>query len=164
MNFQSTKMLLRLSVSKKIALLLFVCASPLWIQAQVMTSPNKNLTFQFELTANGTPTYQLSFKGKPVVKTSTLGLEIKNAPSFMDGFSITNSAQKSVDDSWNPVMGEEKTIRNTYNELVVTLAQAKNNNRYIRIRFRLFNDGLGFRYEFPKQNDLNYFVIKEEHS
>ncbi|MDZ4330815.1 MAG: glycoside hydrolase family 97 N-terminal domain-containing protein, partial [Flavobacterium sp.] len=77
MNFQSTKMLLRLSVSKKIALLLFVCASPLWIQAQVMTSPNKNLTFQFELTANGTPTYQLSFKGKPVVKTSTLGLEIK---------------------------------------------------------------------------------------
>ena len=61
-------------------------------------------------------------------------------------------------------MGEEKTIRNNYNELLVTLAQAKNNNRYIRIRFRLFNDGLGFRYEFPKQNDLNYFVIKEEHS
>ena len=77
---------------------------------------------------------------------------------------ITNTAQSSVDENWNPVLGEEKTIRNHYNELVVTLAQAKNNNRYIRIRFRLFNDGLGFRYEFPKQNDLSYFVIKEERS
>jgi sugar phosphate isomerase/epimerase len=82
----------------------------------------------------------------------------------MDGFAVTKTEQKSVDESWNPVMGEEKTIRNNYNELVVTLAQAKNNNRFIRIHFRLFNDGLGFRYEFPKQDDLKYFVIKEEHT
>ncbi|WP_235892941.1 glycoside hydrolase family 97 protein [Flavobacterium franklandianum] len=134
------------------------------MQAQVITSPNKNLSLQFELTTNGVPSYQLSYKDKSVIKPSTLGIEIKDAPSFMDGFSLTDSAQSLVDDSWNPVMGEEKIIRNNYNELVVTLAQAKNNNRYIRIRFRLFNDGLGFRYEFPKQTDLNYFVIKEEHT
>jgi glucan 1,4-alpha-glucosidase len=148
----------------KLVGILMVCTGSFLAQAQVITSPNKNLSLQFELTANGVPTYQLNYKGKPVIKPSSLGLEIKDAPSFMDGFSITNTAQTSVDDSWNPVMGEEKTIRNNYNEMVITLAQAKNNNRYIRIRFRLFNDGLGFRYEFPKQVGLNYFIIKEEHT
>ncbi|TRX21653.1 glycoside hydrolase family 97 protein [Flavobacterium franklandianum] len=146
------------------AIFLFICIVPFLAQAQEINSPNKNLVLKFELAANGVPSYQLYYKGKYVIKPSTLGLEIKDAPSFMDGFSITNSEQKSVDEFWNPVMGEEKTIRNNYNELVVTLAQAKNKNRYIRIRFRLFNDGLGFRYEFPKQDDLKYFVIKEEHT
>lgn len=146
------------------ALFLLICFAPFLVQAQEINSPNKNLVLKFELAANGVPSYQLSYKGKPVIKPSTLGLEIKDAPSFMDGFAITNTAQKSVDESWNPVMGEEKTIRNNYNELMITLAQAKNNNRYIRIRFRLFNDGLGFRYEFPKQDNLKYFIIKEEHT
>lgn len=119
---------------------------------------------QFELKENGVPSYQLTYKGKAVIKSSTLGLELKDSPSLLDGFTVTNTAQANVDTSWDPVLGEEKTIRDNYNELVVTLAQAKNNNRYIRIRFRLFNDGLGFRYEFPKQPNLNYFVIKEEHT
>ena len=144
--------------------LLFVCMSSFLVHAQVVYSPNKNLSMKFELKENGVPSYELSYKGKPVIKSSTLGIEIKDVPSFMDGFTITNSSQTTVDDSWNPVMGEEKSIRNNYNELVVTLAQAQNNNRYIRIHFKLFNDGLGFRYEFPKQGDLNYFVIKEEHT
>lgn len=144
--------------------LLFVCMSSFLVHAQVVYSPNKNLSMKFELKENGVPSYELSYKGKPVIKSSTLGIEIKDVPSFMDGFTITNSSQTTVDDSWNPVMGEEKSIRNNYNELVVTLAQAQNNNRYIRIHFKLFNDGLGFRYEFPKQKDLNYFVIKEEHT
>ncbi|MDI1305222.1 MAG: glycoside hydrolase family 97 protein, partial [bacterium] len=130
--------------------------------AQEINSPNKNLVLKFELRENGVPSYQLTYKGKPVIKSSTLGVETKDVASFIDGFSITNTTQTAVDVNWDPVMGEQKTIRNNYNELLVTLAQAKNNNRYIRIRFRLFNDGLGFRYEFPKQNDLNYFVIKEE--
>ena len=148
----------------KLILQLAICAVPFLGQAQVVTSPNKNLTLQFELKDNGIPTYQLSYKGKAVIKPSALGLEIKNGPSFMDGFTVINTEKATVDSSWEPVMGEEKTIRNNYNELVVTLSQVKNNNRYIRIRFRVFNDGLGFRYEFPKQNDLNYFVIKEEHT
>jgi hypothetical protein len=155
-------MIFKLTKIPLYALLLFICLVPFLSQAQEINSPNKNLVLKFELNANGVPSYQLSYKGKAVIKPSTLGLEIKDAPSFMDGFSITNSEQKSVDESWNPVLGEEKTIRNNYNELVVTLAQVKNNNRYIRIRFRLFNDGLGFRYEFPKQVDLKYFIIKEE--
>ncbi len=164
MNFKLKNLLVQFSLGRKLVWFLFVCAIPYLVQAQTITSPNKSLSLQFELKENGVPSYQLSYKGKSVIKPSTLGLEVKDAASFMDGFSITNTTQASVDDSWSPVMGEEKTIRNNYNELVVTLAQAKNNNRYIRIRFRLFNDGLGFRYEFPKQTDLNYFVIKEEHT
>lgn len=164
MNFKSKKMFLTIRNSIKITGLILVFLAPLLAQAQTINSPNKNLSLQFELKTNGVPSYQLSYKGKAVIKPSNLGLEIKDAPSFMDGFAITKTEQKSVDESWNPVMGEEKTIRNNYNELVVTLAQAKNNNRYIRIHFRLFNDGLGFRYEFPKQDDLKYFVIKEEHT
>ena len=164
MNFKLKKMLIPFRYTRRLVGLFLVCLSPFLSQAQVISSPDKNLSLQFELSANGVPTYQLSYKNKAVIKPSSLGLEIKDAPSFMDGFNITNSAQKMVDDSWNPVMGEEKTIRNHYNELVVTLAQVQNNNRYIRIRFRLFDDGLGFRYEFPKQKDLNYFVIKEEHT
>lgn len=164
MNFKPKNASFRFYFSRKIVCLFFVSLSPFLTQAQVINSPDKNLSLQFELKENGIPSYQLSYKGKSVIKPSTLGVEIKDAPSFMNGFTITNTTQNSIDDSWNPVMGEEKTIRNNYNELVVTLAQAKNNNRYIRIRFRVFNDGLGFRYEFPKQNDLNYFIIKEEHT
>jgi len=141
-----------------------ICTTPFFMMAQVITSPNKNLSLQFELKENGIPSYQLSYKGKIVVKPSSLGIEIKDAASFTDGFIIKSSNQLSSDSSWEPVLGEEKTIRNNYNELVVTLSQPKNNNRYIRIRFRVFNDGLGFRYEFPKQKDLNYFIIKEEHT
>ena len=159
MNFQSQKMPLQIRLSKKLALLLFMCANSLWIQAQEINSPDKNLSLKFELKEGGIPSYQLSYKQKAVLKPSSLGLELQNLPSFLDGFTVTNTAQSSVDENWNPVLGEEKTIRNHYNELVVTLAQAKNNNIYIRIRFRLFNDGLGFRYEFPMQIVLSSFVI-----
>ena len=164
MNFKTKDSLLQFRINSMLLCVFMMCMAPFLAQAQILNSPNKNLSLQFELKENGVPFYQLTYKGKPVIKPSTLGLEIKDAPSFTDGFTITNSTQTTVDNSWNPVMGEEKTIRNNYNELVVTLAQAKNNNRYIQIRFRLFNDGLGFRYEFPKQKDLNYFVIKEEHT
>ncbi|KOS05602.1 alpha-glucosidase [Flavobacterium akiainvivens] len=143
--------------------LLLLALCPFLLAAQTITSPDKNFSMKFEL-VNGVPTYQLTYKNKPVIKQSTLGIEAKNVPSFTDGFTVTNTAQVSVNDTWEPVMGEQKTIRNNYNELAVTLTQAKNNNRYIVIRFRLFNDGLGFRYEFPKQDGLSYFIIKEEHT
>ncbi|WP_299106895.1 glycoside hydrolase family 97 protein [uncultured Winogradskyella sp.] len=134
------------------------------LYAQTITSPDKNLSLTFELKGNGIPVYQLQYKEKPVIKPSQLGIEVKDQPSFMDGFVISNTEQNTSDSSWEPILGEEKSIRNNYTELLVTLTQPKNNDRYINIRFRLFNDGLGFRYEFPKQKDLNYFVIKEEHT
>ncbi|RRJ91368.1 glycoside hydrolase family 97 protein [Flavobacterium macacae] len=149
--------------SKKLALLLVLLVAPFLVKGQTISSPDKNLSLKFEL-KNGVPSYELSYKGKPVIKPSKLGIEIKDAPSFMDGFTVKNTAQSTVDDSWNPIMGEERTIRNKYTELVVTLSQEKNNGRYINLKFRLFNDGLGFRYEFPKQKDLSYFIIKEEHT
>ncbi|MFT2011347.1 glycoside hydrolase family 97 protein [Pontibacter sp. 13R65] len=147
---------------RKLLLLLYASTFASLLHAQVITSPDKNLTLKFELTAKGEPTYQLSYKKKPVIKPSVLGLELNEDASFMNGFSVTNAEQKTVDESWEPIYGEQKSIRNNYNELLVTLAQKEQKDRFIRIRFRVFNDGLGFRYEFPQQPELNYFVIKEE--
>lgn len=132
------------------------------VQAQEISSPDKNLSLKFELNNAGAATYQLKYKKKDVIKTSKLGLETKDVPSFLTGFTVTKTEQSSADDSWNPVWGEQKTIRNHYNELLVTLTQKAEKDRFIRIRFRLFDDGLGFRYEFPEQDNLNYFIIKEE--
>lgn len=145
-----------------IALLLI--SSLLATQAQTITSPDKNLTLTFGLKENGVPTYQLTYKQKQVIKTSKLGIETKDVPSFLNGFTITKTEQATFDETWNPVWGEQKSIRNHYNELLVTLTQKGVKDRFIRIRFRLFNDGLGFRYEFPSQPNLNYFIIKEEHT
>ena len=148
----------------KLIITLFFVAGSLTTQAQVITSPNGNLSLKFSLTADGTPTYQLSFKNKPVIKPSTMGLATVDVPSFLSGFSITKTDQSTVDNSWEPIMGEQKTIRNNYKELLVTLSQKAEKDRFIHIRFRLFNDGLGFRYEFPKQANLKYFIIKEENT
>ena len=133
--------------------------------AQTINSPDKNLNLTFELNSSGVPTYALTYKQKAVIKPSTLGIECKDVPSFMNGFTVSNTEKSTFDETWTPVWGETKTIRNNYNELLVTLTQKIDNNpRNIKIRFRLFNDGLGFRYEFPFQKNLNYFAIKEEHT
>ncbi|MEG0889810.1 MAG: glycoside hydrolase family 97 N-terminal domain-containing protein, partial [Bacteroides sp.] len=131
--------------------------------AQSITSPNGLLKLNFSVGAQGEPTYELTYKGKEVIKPSKLGLELKNDPGLMNGFTLADSQTASFDETWSPVWGEVKNIRNQYNELAVTLDQ-KAQDRHIIIRFRLYNDGLGFRYEFPLQKNLNYFVIKEEHS
>lgn len=130
---------------------------------QELRSPNGQLKMIFSLSNTGTPTYELSYKNKQVIKPSHLGLELKDAPDLMKGFSIEDVQTSSFDDTWTPVWGEVKQIRNHYNELAVTLKQEKE-DRNIIIRFRLFDDGLGLRYEFPLQKNLNYFVIKEEHT
>ncbi|MBV7529176.1 glycoside hydrolase family 97 protein [Chitinophaga sp. sic0106] len=132
--------------------------------AQELKSPNDQFTMSFSLLQDGSPAYQLSYKGKPVIKQSTLGLELKNDKQpLLHGFTISNTANAQVNESWNPVWGEVKTIRNQYNEMAVTLQQQET-NRHIIIRFRLFNDGLAFRYEFPAQKNLTNFVIAEEKS
>ncbi|WP_207436366.1 glycoside hydrolase family 97 protein [Sabulibacter ruber] len=149
---------------RKLLLFLFTWVLIPLLQAQTLTSPDKNFTLKFELKANGTPSYQLTYKNKPVIKPSNLGIENNGSPSFMNGFFVSETKTSSVKDVWEPIYGEQKTIQNNYNELLVTLTQKDQKNRFIRIRFRLFNDGLGFRYEFPKQENLKYFVIKEEHT
>ena len=153
---------------------------------QKLTSPDGNFEMNFSLDAKGTPVYTLSYKNQLVIKPSKLGLELKKEDAnkqtdfewtekkinqteldtkadLYNGFILKDAQTSSFDETWAPVWGEEKEIRNQYNELAVTLEQPKN-NRYIIIRFRLFNDGLGFRYEFPQQPNLNYFIIKEERS
>ena len=163
--------------------LLFCCA--LMAQAEKLNSPDGNLVMNFSLNEAGAPVYELYFKNKVVIKPSTLGLELKkedankkndfewtarkdhdqldSKTNLMTGFTVANTQTATFDETWTPVWGEEKEIRNHYNELTVTLNQAANDRQMV-IRFRLFNDGLGFRYEFPQQKNLNYFVIKEEHS
>jgi hypothetical protein len=132
------------------------------INAQELKSPNGNITLLFELNNNGSPTYKVNFKNKEVIKTSKLGLELKNdKQSLLTDFTITKTQTFAFNEDWNPVWGELKTIKNNYNELAVTLNQ-KETNRIILIRFRLFNEGLGFRYEFPQQKNFGHFVIKEE--
>ena len=141
---------------------LFLLIGMLTTQAQTLQSPDKNLTLIFSLTPNGVPVYELSYKNKPVIKKSNLGIETKDVTSFTESFSVKEAKTNTVDQTWQPVWGEQKNIRNHYNELAVTLEQKAEKNRYIIIRFRLFNDGLGFRYEFPEQANLTYFVVKEE--
>jgi len=149
-------------MQKIITLFLIIILNTIIVEGQTITSPDKNLTLTFALKDDGVPTYQLSYKNKEVLKSSKLGLETKDIPSFLTGFTLTKSEQNTFDESWSPVWGEQKTIRNHYNELLVTLTQKSLKDRFIQIRFKLFNDGLGFRYEFPSQPNLNYFIIKEE--
>lgn len=129
--------------------------------AESITSPDGQLRLNFSVNLQGEPVYELSYKGKAVIKPSKLGLELKNDPGLMNGFTLAGTETSTFDETWEPVWGEVKQIRNHYNEMAVTLNQ-KAQDRNIIIRFRLFDDGLGFRYEFPLQKNLNYFVIKEE--
>lgn len=144
---------------------------PMMAMAQTVKSPNGNVSVKFSLD-NGRPVYEVSYKNRAVVKPSYLGLELaktKHASkgmeetSLMDGFVIANTDTSSFDETWKPVWGETATIRNHYNELAVTLNQPAT-KRNIVIRFRVYDDGMGLRYEFPQQEELNYFVIKEEHT
>lgn len=130
------------------------------LSAETVKSPNGAMVLNVEL-KNGVPVYRLDYKNLAVVKESKLGLELKDGKNLTDGFELTKTETASFDESWNPVWGEVKTIRNNYNELAVTLTQPST-SRHILIRFRVFNDGIGFRYEFPQQENLNYFTIKEE--
>ena len=131
---------------------------------QELNSPNSDLTMSFELLTDGTPTYTLHYKKKEVIAKSKLGLELVNEEmSLRNGFKVSKVETNSFDETWTPVWGEQAKIRTHYNELAITLEQAEK-DRHIIIRFRLFDEGLGLRYEFPQQDNLVYFVIKEEHT
>jgi hypothetical protein len=143
--------------------LLALFASSALKAEEKITSPNGQIKLTFSVSAQGEPVYELSYKDKVVIKPSKLGLELKDDPGLMTGFAIADVKTSTFDETWEPVWGEVKQIRNHYNEMAVTLKQEAQ-NRNIVIRFRVFDDGLGFRYEFPLQKNLNYFVIKEEHT
>ena len=169
---------------KKIIFLILLFAAS--VSAQNVTSPNGNLSLNFKLSPSGEPVYQLSYKNKPVIKESKMGFELKDLPELKSGFKIVDTRTDAKNETWEQVWGEVKTVRNNYKELAVTLEQviivdedgvvypnaeiltqnhkttAKKLTRKIIIRFRVFDDGLGFRYEFPVQNDLKYFTVNEE--
>ncbi len=157
---------------KKIQLFFIALMLPMLAAAQTIKSPDGKLSLTFSLTGNGVPTYSMTYKNKAVIKPSHLGLELAknkhaskgfNETDLMDGFTVADTKTSSFDETWKPVWGETSTIRNNYNEMAVTLNQASS-NRNIIIRFRAYDYGMGLRYEFPQQKDLNYFIIKEEHT
>ena len=154
---------------------------PSTLSARVETaySPDRNIVVNFDV-KDGIPVYNVLFNGKEVIRDSHLGLELSSAKgngefnnfdsreaedqnSLYDGFRMMSTRYSSFDETWRPVWGEESSIRNHYNEMAVTLLQEEL-GRYIIVRFRVYDDGVGFRYEFPQQADLTYFVIKEEHT
>ena len=170
-------------------LFLSLALLPLMAIAGNVKSPNGNIELKFSVDQAGRPIYEMSYKGRAVVKPSFLGLELakdKHASAgmdekdLMDDFSIVNEKVSEFDETWQPVWGETKNIRNHYNELAVTLQQMwlervrsnrpgqqlapRQHRRQMIIRFRVYDDGIGLRYEFPQQKDLNYFLIKEEHT
>lgn len=156
----------------KTTLLFFALLLPLSVAAQTVSSPNGAISVSFSLADGGRPTYEMTYKGRPVVKPSHLGLELakdKHATkgfaetSLMDGFTESHSEVSSFDETWKPVWGETATIRNHYNELLVSLSQ-DHTGRQMNIRFRVYDDGMGLRYEFPQQDSLVYFIVKEEHT
>lgn len=131
------------------------------LSAETVSSPDGNVRVDFSLNADGTPVYQVFYKDKPVLKPSTLGIELAEENSLLDKFRINNSSTSTFDETWQPVWGENRDIRNHYNELFVEL-EKPSNGRFMNLRFRVYDDGVGFRYEFPQQKYLPYFVIKNE--
>lgn len=172
---------------KKILVTLVTCivAFAMTAKGQEMQSPNKQMKVSFYLQDGGIPTYTLSYKGKLIIKPSKMGLELmeeadtrdwwdfsdegkvadqkKEKVSLFDGFVVKDEAYSSFDETWKPVWGETKEIRNRYNQMLITLEQPKT-KRIMNICFRIFDDGLAFRYEFPEQPNMDYFLIKEEKS
>ena len=175
---------------KRINLLIGMLLATLTMAAATVTSPNGNVELKFYIDDNGRPTYEMNYKGRAVVLPSHLGLELAkdkhasrgmNERDLMDGFVIANEATSEFDETWQPVWGETRDIRNHYVEYVATLSQRWEepkvtaepgergmalipHERKVAIRFRVYDDGIGFRYEFPQQQELNYFLIQEERS
>lgn len=155
----------------KITVLLCAVLMPFMASAQEVKSPDGQVAVKFYL-ESGRPTYEMSYKNRAVVKPSHLGIELakdKHASkgmretSLMDGFEIKDTKTSTFDETWKPVWGEVAQVRNHYNELAVTLDQPATKREMI-IRFRVYDEGMGLRYEFPQQDSLVYFVIKDEHT
>ena len=145
---------------RKIIFLMSIFAAHLTM-AQQQSSPDGSVMLSFSLKSDGTPSYKVTYKNKPVINESTLGFTLKKAEPLTNNFKVVDTKKSTFKETWKPVWGEESEILNHYNELLVSLEQ-NNTNRKMNIRFRVYNEGVGFRYEFPSQKELTYFVIEEE--
>ncbi|RYY34259.1 MAG: glycoside hydrolase family 97 protein, partial [Sphingobacteriaceae bacterium] len=147
---------------KKIHLLLitFFVFTGAFAQDKVPAVTMGNVSLQFEIASGGVPSYSVSYAGRPVVKSSKMGFVLSGGDAFNKDFKITGIDTKAVDESWKPVWGEVSSIRNNYKQLTVHLQQGQ--GRLLDIVFRVFADGVGFRYEFPKQPGLKYFIVTDE--
>ena len=145
---------------RKIILLMSIFAIHLTM-AQQQSSPDGSVILSFSLKNDGTPSYKVTYKNKPVINESTLGFTLKKADPLTNNFKVVDTKKSTFKETWKPVWGEESEILNHYNELLVSLEQ-NNTNRKMNIRFRVYNEGVGFRYEFPSQKELTYFVVEEE--
>lgn len=146
---------------KRSVLFLWLVLLGCFAQAESIQSPNGNFKLEFSLNEEGVPVYQLQYKGQPLVAESEMGFTVHAGYNLRKDFAQTSSETNTVDETWEPVLGEQKEIRNHYNELLVKLAQDSTGFE-MNIRFRLFDDGLGFRYEFPVQEILRHFIVKKE--
>ena len=152
-------------MKKFLTLLIILCVSAGLMSAQdanlrKVSSPDGNVELSFNLKDGHIPVYSLDYKGKPVVGESHLGFKLQGSGMY-DWFEISDTATREIDETWNPVWGEESQIRNHCNEMTVTLRQTSS-NRFMKICFRVFDDGMGLRYEFPDQKSMAYFVITDE--
>jgi glucan 1,4-alpha-glucosidase len=142
-------------------LIIWVFLSLTNFQAQNIKSPSKEVQLTFKISSKGVSNYAVSFKNKPIVLESALGIKLKEGNNLVDDFTIENSKTSTVNETWKPVLGEQASILNNYNELIVNLIQKKT-QRKVNIIFRAFDEGIAFRYEFPKQKELNYFIVSDE--
>ncbi len=147
---------------KKLCFLLLAC-SFFTLSAQQIQSPSKEIQVEFSLDSMGAPAYFVTYKDKEVVKTSNLGITLKEDKALTQGFSLVNKEELSVDESWNPVLGEQSTIRNHYNQVIFHLLQ-KETNRKLDVVFKVYDEGVAFRYEFPAEDAVRYFIVSEENT
>ena len=150
------------NLSTMILVMANVCLTPLYAKAVAISSPSEVITVNADV-VDGVPTYSVDYNGKAVIKPSTLGLQLADGPDMTDGFKLISTSSSTFDETWHPVWGENSSIRNNYNELVLHLEQPEH-YRKMDLRFRVYDDGVGFRYEFPQDGVLTYFIIKEEKS
>jgi Glycoside hydrolase 97. len=148
---------------KKLILSVLFIVGVLAVKAEGISSPSGKVTLNFQMSGDGIPFYEISYKNRTAIKSSKMGLELKDAHNLQDGFKLIKTSTSGFDETWHPIWGETKNIRNHYNEMLVELEQT-DMQRFMNIRFRVYDDGVGFRYEFPQQKNLAYFVIKEEHT
>lgn len=131
------------------------------LNAQTILSPSKEISVNFKLTPEGKPSYSVAYKNKIIVNPSLLGISLKDSEALESGFTIEKTENNSVDESWKPVLGEQAVIQNKYSQTIFSLVQTKT-GRKININFKVFDEGVAFRYEFPGQEKLNYFIISDE--
>lgn len=148
---------------KKTIVTLLICLIFTGLHAQNIFSPSKNIKVTFDINKKGQPTYQVFYKNKAVVLPSTMGLSIKDAEDLTHDFEVVNTENLSFSESWHPVLGEQSSILNTYNQTRIYLNQKETNNK-LNIVFKIYDEGVAFRYEFPLDNTVNYFTVSKENT